>query len=85
MAKAADLTKAHRGSASFGATRFADWTDDEMRALRGYKPRSGPIDVAAIEAVKPQLDFGGFPTALDWRDRHAVTAVNNQGTRDPWD
>lgn len=77
LANAKKLTESHAGQATFGITRFADRTQEEMNVMRGYKAAPRPTTLRSRPATP--IDFTGVPTKLDYRDRHAVTPVNDQG------
>ncbi|KAF8007404.1 hypothetical protein BT93_K1419 [Corymbia citriodora subsp. variegata] len=60
--------------------KFTDLTNEEFRAsYTGYKRR--PTRVLSSEHVKPfkYANFTAIPTALDWRNKKAVTSVKDQG------
>lgn len=56
-----------------GLNHFADWTQQEYKALLGYKPLK-----KGINAVEILDDSKAQP--IDWRQEGAVNAVKNQGS-----
>ncbi|KAL3873003.1 hypothetical protein ACJMK2_036166 [Sinanodonta woodiana] len=76
MKKAQKLKETDKGTAQYGATIFADLTEDEFRRYVGK-----PWDLSANEGMrKAEIPVGPIPDAFDWRDHNAVTPVKNQGS-----
>jgi cathepsin F len=76
MKRARKIQEQEQGSATYGATEFADLTEEEFRRTKltpvwdlspnsFLTPATIPTDVTA-------------PDAWDWRDHGAVTEVKNQ-------
>jgi len=59
--------------ARFGATKFADLTAEEFKMYKGYKPTNQRGQKLNVELKAP------LPQSFDWRDKHAVTDVYDQG------
>jgi C1A family cysteine protease len=62
-------------SATFGYTKFADWSYDEFKKLNGFipsKPLNTEAPVLAKRDVKDMTD-------IDWVAKGMTTAVKNQG------
>ncbi|XP_014675448.1 PREDICTED: cathepsin F-like [Priapulus caudatus] len=75
MKSAFKLQKADQGTATYGATQFADLTGEEFRKnylTPVWDLENHPRDTAQI----PQIEV---PDSFDWRDHGAVTPVKNQG------
>ncbi|BFF97003.1 cathepsin L1-like [Drosophila madeirensis] len=51
------------------------------RLLRGVQPSKGLGDVYFMP---PDVELGALPRAVDWRSRHAVTDVKDQGNFNTW-
>ncbi|KAF6768187.1 hypothetical protein AHF37_06258 [Paragonimus kellicotti] len=62
-----------RGTARYGVTRFSDLTPEEFAA----KYLSRPIN-DQVERVRP-TGLKAAPERIDWREKGAVTPVENQG------
>jgi len=58
-----------------GHNKFSTWTDDEYKALLGYKPLSTATEYAPYEPVSAEKLAAG----VDWRTKNAVTKVKDQG------
>lgn len=61
----------------FGVSKFSDWTLEEFKMLLGYNRTSTKEFRDAIPVRKPTITDA--PSAYDWRDHGAVTAVKDQG------
>lgn len=59
-----------------GINEFADWTDEDLKSLRGLKSSLIP---ANINGEVPKLD-GPLADSLNWCDKGACTPVKNQGS-----
>ncbi|GFN97059.1 cathepsin f [Plakobranchus ocellatus] len=78
MEKVKQYQAQERGSAVYGATKFADLTEAEFKKqYLGLKPLSSAHGLAWPSAKIPG---GSFPNSWDWRDHNAVTPVKNQGS-----
>ncbi|XP_050421120.1 cathepsin L isoform X2 [Adelges cooleyi] len=67
-----------QGTATYGATQFADLTKNEFRKkYLGFNSSQTTKKVLPIAEI-PVLD--NLPAEFDWRDHNAVTPVKNQGT-----
>lgn len=58
-----------------GITKFADLTKEEFRAEVGL---GAPQNCNALQSEEKR-EFIGYPPSFDWRDRHMVTPVKDQG------
>eukprot|EP01103_Thecamoeba_quadrilineata_P000354 TRINITY_DN102_c0_g1_i2.p1 TRINITY_DN102_c0_g1~~TRINITY_DN102_c0_g1_i2.p1 ORF type:complete len:328 (-),score=41.55 TRINITY_DN102_c0_g1_i2:39-1022(-) len=66
-------------TAKWGITQFADWTEEEFKAILTYKPSDVP---APSNNTFPQtINSGSAPTSYSWLDysTDVVTPVYNQG------
>lgn len=76
MKTAAKLQQTEKGSARYGASKFADVTEEEFRKYS----TSGRWDLSHNPALKPAvIPRTPAPPAWDWRNHSAVTEVKNQG------
>jgi len=78
MKKVMLLQKTEQGTATYGATQFADLTEEEFtRHYLGFRPdlRQGPKKRKLAKI--PYLT--SVPEEFDWRNYSAVTPVKNQG------
>lgn len=95
MLKVLELNKRERGSAKFGMSIFADWTEEEFNRLLGYKPKLTELSTEDDNG----LDFDGLfsdllneekksekellesmPLTFDWRAQEGVvSSVKDQG------
>jgi len=57
---------------TMGITQFADMTAEEFKMMLGYNP-------SLKKSYNPVYLNAAPPTAVDWRDKNAVTPVKNQG------
>jgi len=62
---------------TLAVNRFADWTLEELTALRGTRPRG--LDIWPSLAEVPSLSVRDLPNEVDWAAQSAVTAVKDQG------
>ncbi|KAF6198874.1 hypothetical protein GE061_006897 [Apolygus lucorum] len=78
MLKAAYLNKTEQGTATYGATMFADMTKSEFKQYTGlvYNPNKRPAKLPKMAEI-PDIDL---PDEFDWRDSGVVTPVKNQGS-----
>jgi C1A family cysteine protease len=68
-------TRARGSGATFGFTKFSDWTSDEFKKLLGFVPKKPLTIVPAPEGLRAQA-----PTkAIDWVAAGMTTAVKDQG------
>jgi len=72
--------------ATYGVTKFSDWSEEEIRSMK-MKPISADDavvscladNVTSIEAPIISRDPKAVPAAFDWRSKHVVSSVKNQG------
>ena len=82
MVKVQFLRETERGTGKYGATKFADLTQEEFkeRHLGLYPARYNPVrnafDSQLPDAEIPEI---ALPKEFDWRAQGAVTPVKNQG------
>jgi len=77
MKMAAKLQQTEKGTARYGATKFADVTEEEFKKYS----TSGKWDLSPHPALKPAvIPNDPMPAAWDWRNHSAVTEVKNQGS-----
>jgi cathepsin F len=76
MVKAQRIQKQEQGDAKYGASPFADLTEEEFRT--NYL---SPVwDTSYNSFLKPaKIPTESPPDSFDWRDHDAVTPVKNQG------
>ncbi|CAL1539416.1 unnamed protein product [Lymnaea stagnalis] len=75
MEKVKVIQKAEQGSGQYGATKFADISEEEFRKFYlGFKPIQ-----SARKWPAAKIPTDPIPDAWDWRDHGAVTPVKNQG------
>lgn len=72
-----EIIRAHeQGTAVYGATEFADISEEEFKKqYLGFKPPTSP----KRQWPKAVIPEGPIPESWDWRDHNAVTPVKNQG------
>lgn len=58
-----------------GLNHFADWTDEEYKAILGFKP-----DVTKKQENLKVLEADPLPETINWVDQGKVTPVKDQGT-----
>lgn len=76
MKKARKIQETEQGSAVYGATKFADLTENEFKKYVGKK-----WDLNANKNMKKAyVQIKDIPVSFDWRDHNAVTEVKNQGS-----
>lgn len=76
MKKVKKLQQQEKGSATYGATEFADLSEEEFRKFYLTKKWDTSHNSFLTEA---EIPVGDAPDAWDWRDHGAVTVVKNQG------
>lgn len=70
------LNDHERGTAKYGVTHFADWTEEEFRRnALGFRPDLLDSNNIAPSAEIPQISI---PDSFDWRDKKVVSGVKNQ-------
>jgi len=57
-----------------GHNQFSTWTDEEYKAILGYR---GPKTLEGEEFT--ELDESNLEASVDWRSKGAVNSVKNQG------
>ncbi|KAI0221793.1 Cathepsin F [Lamellibrachia satsuma] len=77
MHKADKLQRMELGTATYGATEFADMTEEEFRKYRLTPTWDTSYDPFLKQALIPN---DAPPTQFDWRTHGAVTPVKNQGS-----
>ncbi|XP_067681138.1 cathepsin F-like [Haliotis asinina] len=74
------LNKTEKGTATYGATKFADLTREEFKQKYLSKRTWNKMtNYGASIMEKAKIPSGAPPKAFDWRDKGAVTPVKNQG------
>lgn len=75
------LNKFEQGTAAYGVTEFADFTQDEYFQRTGLLKRNVDEDELTNEIQNPEAEIPNIklPKSHDWRDFNAVTPVKNQG------
>ncbi|XP_066986008.1 cathepsin L-like isoform X4 [Macrobrachium rosenbergii] len=76
MKKVYILQQNERGTAKYGATKFADLTELEFRRILGLRRDMKPEVSKMVSAEIPDIDL---PVEFDWREKGVVTPVKNQG------
>ncbi|XP_072031890.1 cathepsin L-like [Amphiura filiformis] len=69
------LNRYEKGTAKYGATKFADLTKEEFRKF--YTGLKEPVEDHKLKPAK--IPKGKAPDACDWRTKGAVSEVKNQG------
>jgi len=60
--------------------KFSDWTEEEYKGMLGLKRRARNPDMLwTNQKNETMLQGVPVPTSIDWRERHAVTPVKDQG------
>lgn len=69
------------GSATYGATKFADLTEDEFAEnyLNKVMSSSEVREMRSLLEEVETVDTSTTPVSVDWREKNAVTEVKNQG------
>ncbi|XP_073996147.1 cathepsin F-like isoform X3 [Rhodnius prolixus] len=75
MKKAAFLQKHEQGTATYGASMFADLTTEEFKKYLGFKVNPEQ-SIHRKMAIIPNITL---PKEFDWRNYNVVTTVKNQG------
>ncbi|GIY75212.1 putative cysteine proteinase CG12163 [Caerostris darwini] len=71
------LNDHERGTARYGTTKFADWTEEEFKKKAlGLRPDLMESNDILPKAVIPNAPL---PDSFDWRDKKIVTEVKDQG------
>jgi len=68
-------SKALNSTATFAINKFADLTLEEFSArlgMKGYTPKQ----IAGVPVAAPAV---GAPGSFDWRTKHGITAIKDQG------
>jgi cathepsin L len=73
------LAKEHNANPTatwkMGINKFSDWTSEERNVFIGYIPHANR-DVRGTSFAGP---IGVVPDHVDWRTKHVLTAIKNQG------
>ncbi|CAG5134258.1 unnamed protein product [Candidula unifasciata] len=76
MEKVKIIQSVEQGSAQYGATKFADLSEEEFKKMHlGFKP---PVSLKR-QWPQAKIPEGPIPDSWDWREHNAVTPVKNQG------
>jgi hypothetical protein len=89
----ADRLNEANGSPAFGASKFADQTEDEISILLGRKDHGAPVpespkvkeplrsadQLRHVRAPQKEVLAGSTPSSVDWTSEGVVTPVKNQG------
>lgn len=67
------FVESFRGSCQLGLNKFSCMTQTEYRALLGMRPYLAP------ETAPRRARNGALPESVDWREKGAVTPVQDQG------
>lgn len=78
MKKAYKLQQTDKGTAVYGATKFADMTEKEFQRFVGKKWKL--LENKNKNMKKALISQIEVPESFDWREHNAVTEVKNQGS-----
>ena len=84
MEKVQFLRETERGTGKYGATIFADLTEEEFKKQKlGLKIPSEYRENGEIISKLPTIEIPEvtLPKQFDWRHYNAVTEVKNQGKK----
>jgi len=58
-----------------GVNHIADWTEEELKTLLGYKRTTERVE----SHLRIKTNVTALPVHVDWRDQGVITAVKDQG------